>query len=966
MQRFSDLVVRYRVLVIVITLAISAYAVSLVPRLEVDSDILNYFPDSDRAVRLFDEVGAQFAGNSLAIVAVEASDVFTANTLETIHQITERAKAIPDVTHVTSLTDVLDIRAGEWGLEVGRLVDKHQLPTEPDELARLRAYALGKDLYPGRIVSEDGTVALVIARVREGANRTAVASEFKEAIEDLDPQERLYYAGSPFQMLDIQDLIVRDVRYLVPLVALLLVLVLAVSFRSFVGVVLPLTTVALSTVWALGFMALVRVPITVISNITPIVLLAVGSAYGIHFVSRLSEIPTGDGMSKGLRVRVALAGVGLPIILAGVTTLTGFLSFTGSYLTIIKHFGLFTALGVGIAMLLTITFLPAITSFTGSGRIGRSSAGLPEDFITRGMDRLGAFVLRREWWILGASAVVVVLSAVGLPRLTREVDMVGYFPSTSSIHIAERLLEDKFGGSIPIQLSVHGDMHDPLVLKEAWALQKFLETLPAVYRPQSIASLIAEMNHVMNGRYCIPDTREEVDNLWFFLEGEETLEQLVDSERSWGLIQANMASVNTETIRQTVDALDAYVATRINGGSLRVSLASSASEKVEPARTEHLERISRLIRDDVASRKAGSLPNPSAVSELLSRHQPGTPLILTTEEEADLSRRIMEYYTLELALVPITQISAVAEQLSFLATEAVPAEEEIAAVLRGYSHGTSDVEGLLIDAEALQATAREARGDFRADRALTELRTSLPPTLQEDATLQKRLRGDLWELNHRHVLVPAGGVGSEAALTAEQTGIPLIYKHLDDNLVKTQIVSLLITAALVMVMIALQFRSLVAGLLGIIPFGLTVLINFGVMSYLGVAIDTATVLVGSIAIGIGIDYTIHFLWRFRSEAARHTAPLEVLDATLETTGRAILINAVTVGLGFLVLIFASVVPLRHFGWLTSLTMASSALAAICVLPAVILVAKPRFIGTLMANNHAASAEQAGTNRLKEE
>lgn len=966
MQRFSGLVVRYRVLVIVITLAISAYAVLLVPRLEVDSDILNYFPDSDEAVRLFDEVGAQFGGNSLAIVAVEASDVFTANTLETIHQITERAKALPDVTHVTSLTDVLDIRTGEWGLEVGRLVDKHRLPTEPDELVRLRAYALGKDLYPGRIVSEDGTVALVIARVREGANRTAVASELKEAIEDLDPQEKLYYAGSPFQMLDIQDMIVRDVRYLVPLVALLLVLVLAVSFRSLIGVVLPLTTVALSTVWALGLMALLHVPITVITNITPIVLLAVGSAYGIHFVSRLSENGANGGMSKGLRVRAALAGVGLPIILAGVTTLTGFLSFTGSYLTIIKHFGLFTALGVCIAMLLTITFLPAVTSFTGSGRIGRSSTGPSDDFITRGMDRLGAFVLRREWWILGVAVVVVVVSALGLPRLTREVDMIGYFPDKSPIHIAERLMEDKFGGSIPVQLSIHGDMHDPLVLKEAWALQKFLETLPSVYKPQSIASLIAEMNHVMNGRYCIPDTREEVNNLWFFLEGEETLEQLVNSERTWGLIQANMASVNTETIRETVDALDAYVASRINGGSFRVSLAGDVSDEDEKARAEHLKRISRLVRDDTASRKMGGLPDPSMVSALLSRYQRRTPLILTHDEEADLSRRLVEYYTGELAQIPITRISSAADRLSSHATEIVPTAEEVAAVLWDHSGGTDDDEGLLIDAEALQAAIREARGDFRADRALTELRALLPPTLQEDATLRKRLRGDLWELNHCHVLIPVGGTGNEAALTAEQTGIPLIYKHLDDNLVKTQIVSLLITAALVMVMIALQFRSLVAGLLGVIPFGLTVLINFGVMSYLGVAIDTATVLVGSIAIGIGIDYTIHFLWRFRSEAVRHSAPLKILDATLETTGRAILINAVTVGLGFLVLIFASVVPLRHFGWLTSLTMASSAFAAICVLPAVILVVKPRFIGTLVTNNHVASAQQGDATKKKEE
>jgi predicted RND superfamily exporter protein len=70
MQRFSDLVIRFRVLVILVTLILSFWFVSLLPRLEVDNDILNYFPDSDEAVRLFDAVGARFAGNSLAIIAV--------------------------------------------------------------------------------------------------------------------------------------------------------------------------------------------------------------------------------------------------------------------------------------------------------------------------------------------------------------------------------------------------------------------------------------------------------------------------------------------------------------------------------------------------------------------------------------------------------------------------------------------------------------------------------------------------------------------------------------------------------------------------------------------------------------------------------------------------------------------------------------------------------------------------------
>jgi predicted RND superfamily exporter protein len=967
MQRFSGLVVRFRVPVIVITLVLSVWSVWLLGRLEVDSDILNYFPESDEAVQLFTAVGAQFAGNSLAIVAVEADDVFTAGTLRTIHQITEEAKALPEVTHVMSLTDVLDIRSGEWGLEIGRLIDKYGLPTDPDELGGLRTYTLGKELYAGRIVSEDGTVALVIARIREGANRTAVASEFAEAVREIDPPETIYYAGTPFQMLEIQRMIARDVGYLAPLVCVLLVLVLAVSFRSFMGVMLPLVTVLLSTIWALGLMALVRVPVTVISSITPVVLLAVGSSYGIHFVSRLSE-NAASGRPKALQVRTALAGVGLPIVLTGVTTLTGFLSFTGSYLTIIKYFGFFTALGVCFAMVLTITFLPAVASFTRGRRVGRSSEGPTKDSIARAMDCLGAFVLRREWWILGGGTVVVILGLLGLPRLSREVDMLGYFPSESSIHVSERLMEEKFGGSIPIQLSVHGDLHDPLVLKEMWAFQKFLETLPAVYKPQSIANLIAEMNFVMNGRYTIPDLREQVDNLWFLLDGEETLEQLVDSERSWGLIQASMASVNTETIRHTVEAVDRYVAAHVNTSALRVELASASSRPSARALDGQRERILRLVCDDVASRQASDGPDRARVSELLSRYQIDKPLALSARERSELEPRIAGYYTQDLAQESVESATIVAARLTGLAADGVPTTEQIMGVLRDHLVGSGNPRGLIDDAEALQVLIREARGDFRADRVLGDISALLPGGLQTDRALQKRLRGDLWELNHRHVLLPTPEAekGVSSTLMARQTGIPLIYKHLDDNLVKTQIVSLVITAGLVIVMITLQFRSIVAGILGVVPLGFTVLTNFGVMSYLGVPIDTATVLVGSIAIGIGIDYTIHFLWRLRAEAARHHGQLEVLDATLETTGRAILVNASTVGLGFLVLILASVVPLQRLGWLTSLTMVSSAFAAICVLPALILVLKPRFIGTLIENNRVAASQRADAANQKED
>jgi len=139
-------------------------------------------------------------------------------------------------------------------------------------------------------------------------------------------------------------------------------------------------------------------------------------------------------------------------------------------------------------------------------------------------------------------------------------------------------------------------------------------------------------------------------------------------------------------------------------------------------------------------------------------------------------------------------------------------------------------------------------------------------------------------------------------------------------------------------------HSVSGGLMGLIPIFFTLAIIFGVMGYLKIPLDIATVLVGSISIGIGIDYSIHFINRFKKEFLQNRNELKALRITLETTGRAIVINVITVMLGFLVLIFANLIPLQRFGILVAITMIGSGIGAITLLPAVILITKAKFVG----------------------
>jgi hypothetical protein len=105
----------------------------------------------------------------------------------------------------------------------------------------------------------------------------------------------------------------------------------------------------------------------------------------------------------------------------------------------------------------------------------------------------------------------------------------------------------------------------------------------------------------------------------------------------------------------------------------------------------------------------------------------------------------------------------------------------------------------------------------------------------------------------------------------------------------------------------------------------------------------ATLMVSSITIGIGIDYGIHFISRFRQEVRMGKEEGQALQATIQTTGRGIAYNALALALGFGVLIFSSFKGMSSFGLLIAMAMVISALSAFTVIPAILVTFKPRFL-----------------------
>jgi predicted RND superfamily exporter protein len=190
-------------------------------------------------------------------------------------------------------------------------------------------------------------------------------------------------------------------------------------------------------------------------------------------------------------------------------------------------------------------------------------------------------------------------------------------------------------------------------------------------------------------------------------------------------------------------------------------------------------------------------------------------------------------------------------------------------------------------------------------------------------------------------------------VTFSKTGMAAVYTNLGKSLTMNLVQSMIISLILIFICMLFLVKNLKAALAGMVPLLFSMIFIFGFMGITGIALDIATVLIASITVGAGIDYSIHFVTAYQAFIRRGMPIDEAIRQTLSTSGKAIIINVVTIILGFLVLIFANLLPLQQFGILIAATMFISAFATLTLLPALISRFKIRLVSkkSLKNTNH---------------
>ncbi len=546
MEIFIKKIIQNRWLIIILTILLTGFLGWQIRNLSINSDILSSLPDDDPDALLLKQIAEKFGGNNMGIIILETDDVFQTRVLNDIKTVTDTVEAIDGIYSVTSLTNMISIKRNEFGIEIGKLVDEYEIPATGTELEALRQQVLSNDLYRGSIVSEDGTATLVIFTLAADAEVKTVAGLVKEKTEKLQLPEKVYFIGSPMLVTYISELMTSDLIRLVPIAFILIAVILAFSFRTMRGVVLPLLTAVIAIVWTMGVMGLAGYQMSMISNNIPIILLAVGSAYTIHVLNRVNQVLNADQRKAIVQ---ALTYVMIPVILAAITTMIGFVSFIfGAYLEMIRDFGIFTALGTLFACILSIFFIPAMLSFLSYRDPARLSQTRRKSFLSKTMlAPLKDLLFRHPKYVLTTWSILILLSVAGIFFIHRSVDIQEYFTKDDPTRMAESLMVEKFGGTKPVFVLFEGDMQDPEVLQTMAECESYMKQSPDIVSTQSVADLIAEIHGLITGDENIPDDRSMIEQLWFLLEGNEMMNRFVTEDLQQGVILSRFKSPDNDS-----------------------------------------------------------------------------------------------------------------------------------------------------------------------------------------------------------------------------------------------------------------------------------------------------------------------------------------------------------------------------------------------------------------------------------
>ena len=519
-QELAGRVARHPFAVLSALCAVTALCAWSALGLRVDADIAGLLPRDSATRRLVDKYSDPAAVSELLLVGVSHPALLAPERLAQVAAIDSSLRALPEVRDSLTAFNLRTFQRNRGRLLLGPLAPGGTVPVDAAELARWRDRLPAAPPPVTALFNAEVPAVNLVYSVGQPENYDSLLQRVR-AIIAAHGEALSIRVGGWLPVYEVtRGYIVRELPLLGGIAALITLLVCLLSFATLRAVALPLLAIGMALLWTLGLMAFAGVPLSLSSLMLPPLIFALGSSYSVHLMnryfgaaaaapgpSRRRVATDAPGAIRRELVARATGSASQTVVLASLTTAAGFTSLLVSGMPRVREFGLFAAAGILICALVTLLLYPAVLALL------PLPTAAQRERLTRG--RLATFAelltrltVRRRWPLFALLGLLAVAFAAALGGVRYQTDVAGFFRGSIPAVEDNRVLMDRFGSYLDLNLTVTaGDaagLSDASLLRALADFEESVQGHRYVSHVTSIVGYLRALNHAVAGSASYP------------------------------------------------------------------------------------------------------------------------------------------------------------------------------------------------------------------------------------------------------------------------------------------------------------------------------------------------------------------------------------------------------------------------------------------------------------------------------
>ena len=727
---------------------------------EQNNQIDTFIEEDEPNFLIYKKFRETYGNEDVGVIVFKEDNIFTKENIDIIRRLSRILKYTDGVQRVFSLTEAEEVVGIDDSVTFRKIVPEEE-ELNASMLKEARKKALSNRTISNFLISEDGTTTGIIFEIEplEEKEKIVLLDKVRGVVAEIAKGKDIHITGTSYGAVEITGLILRDSKILIPVTASIIFIIILIMLRNLPLSILCQLNLFVILLWTLGFFVFCGETFNTATSMIGSIILAISVAVSIHLMSQYKGDIYSSGGDHFKAIGNAIKHVWVPCLLTTLTTVAGFIAFVTSNIVPIRKMGIYTAIGVVFAFIVTMTFLPGLLIVFRNKFIGKIETDIHDSAKSRGSDRflnillwVGHFATKRYLLLVISCVVIVIVSIIGIFRITFESNTLDWLPEDNRIVVDTKFTDKNLVGS------------------------SSMETLIRAKLPE--------------------------DNF-----------------------------TNPESLK-LIDEAQKFFMKDYDGATFSFSIADYFRE-INKAFNMGDESYYRIPED------------PSEVQDF---YEIGDPEVF----ERIISPDFME-----------ARISVFCKWLS---------NDEI----MGFWDRSS-------------------------------------------IYLEKHL-GDKFTFVH--------------------TGESSLWVHMEQDLLYSQIKSISLAFVIIFFLMFFVCRTLSLTAITMIPNVLPIAITLGAIGWLGIPLNSSTVLVSAVTLGISVDVSIHFIVWVRRNISAGMNLRDSLVKTYEDVGKPIVITTVVLFMGFFILIIGSMLPTQTFGILTGISMLIAMVSNLFILPALILLFNP--------------------------